>query len=134
MASFSLTCQVKIHVRHKFTIMSKARQKRKTEEKKKNTRVSERLLHPTIFSIILQSDPVHVFQSILLNQPRLKFIFIYFCTYFLDLSRFERQSGKKIASLFHFLAANTCTHRGPIFQQRAKRPRIVDVLGHWELS
>ena len=56
--------------------------------------MSERLLYPAIFfSFILQSHPVHVFQSILLNQPRLKFI--YFCTYFLDLSRFERQSREK---------------------------------------
>ena len=87
------------------------------------------------FSIIFQSDPVHVFQSVLLNQPRLKFIPIYFCTYFLDLSRLERQSREKDSkSIYFFLAANTCTHRGPIFLQRAKRPRIVDVLGHWELS
>ena len=66
---------------------------------------------------LLQSDPVHVFQSVLLNQLRLKFIPIYFCTYFLDLSRFERQSREKESKHIE-----------------AKRPRIGNVLGHWELS
>ena len=89
---------------------------------------------PFFFSIILQSNPVHVFQSILLNQPRLKFIFIYFCTYFLGLSRFERQSREKDSKSILFFSSKTFTNRGPIFQQRAKRPRVVDVLGHWELS
>ena len=64
--------------------------------------MSERLLHPAIFSIILQSDPVHLFQSILLNLPRLKFIPIYFCTYFLDLSRFERQSRQNDSKSIYF--------------------------------
>ena len=79
-------------------------------------------------------DPVHVFQSILLNQPQLKFIFIYFCTYFLDLSRFERQSREKDSKSILFFSSKHMHPPGPYFQQRAKRPRIVDVLGHWELS
>ena len=45
------------------------------------------------------------------------------------------KSLKKIGNLLRFfLATNTCTHRGPIFPQGERRPRTVDVLGHWELT
>ena len=64
--------------------------------------------------------------------PRIKFIPIYFCAFLVDL---RNKVAEKIANLFYFfLAANTCTHWGPIFQQRARRPRIVVDLGHWKLS
>ena len=97
--------------------------------------MSERLLHPAIFSIILQSDPVHVFQSILLNQPRLKFIPIYLCTYSLDLSRFERQiSREKESKSVLFFSSKHMRPLGSYFSdyfsaRRGKRPRIVDVFG-----
>ena len=49
-------------------------------------------------------------------------------------SNLSYEVAKKIKNLFFFLAANTCTHQGPIFPHRDRRPRIVDVLGHWELT
>ena len=58
-----------------------------------------------------------MFQSILSQQPDLKFIpFIsvfFFC-------RSERQSLRKIESMLFFLAADTCTHRGPIISANSK--------------
>ena len=74
-----------------------------------------------------------MFQSILSKPPLLNFIpFISFLFFFFfgDLSDKVAEKWKVCV----FLAANTCTHRGPTFQQRARRPRIVDDLGPWELK
>ena len=66
------------------------------------------------------------------NNPPHKVIPIYFCAFLVDL---RNKVAEKIANPFYFfLTANTCTHWGPIFQQRASRPRFVVDLGHWELS
>ena len=79
-----------------------------------------------------QSDPESMYHSVYFvkTTPHIKFIPIYFCAFFVDLSN---KVTEQIASLFYFfLAANTYTHRGP--GPWARRPRIVVDLGHWELS
>ena len=75
-----------------------------------------------------------MFQSILPKPPLLNFIpfvCLFVCFFFCTS---QRQSHRKVESLCFFLAANTCTHRGLTFQQTARRPRIVDDLGAWELK
>ena len=61
-----------------------------------------------------------MFQSILSQQPDLKFIpFISVFFFFVDLS--DRKSQKDSESmLLFFLAANSCTHRGPIISAKSK--------------
>ena len=72
-----------------------------------------------------------MFQSILSKPPLLNFIpFVSFVLIF--FCRSQRQSRRKVESQCVFL--NTFTHRGPTFQQRARRPRIVNDLGPWELK
>ena len=96
------------------------------EKKEKNIKANKRSLFPAFSAIT-----VHVFQSILSNQPA-KSLSLFINGLF--FSNLNYEVAKKIENLFCFLAANTCTYRGPIFAHRARRPRIVDVLGHWELT
>ena len=73
-----------------------------------------------------------IIQSILSKQPRIKFISIYFCALLVDLSN---KVAEKIASLFYFFWQQIhAPTRAVFFQRRARRPRIVVDLGHWELN
>ena len=75
-----------------------------------------------------------MFQSILSKPLLLNFIPFVSFRFFFFFCRSQRQSRGKVESLDFFLAANTCTHRGPTFKQNARRPRIVDYFGSWELK
>ena len=93
--------------------------------------MSERFLPLNCF--LLQSDPESMYHEVVYfvkTTPHKVYphLFLCFCC------RFERQSRGKDANSMLFSAANTCTHRGPMFQPRRRRPPIVDDLGHWELS
>ena len=84
-----------------------------------------------LFSIPVRSGVYLSFSLFCQNKPPHKVYPHLFLCFFVDLS--NKVAGN-LASLFYFFYQQTCTHRGPIFQQRARRPRIVVDLGHWELS
>ena len=77
-----------------------------------------------------------MFQSILPKPPLLNFI-PFVCLFVCLFCRSQRQSHRKVESLWFFWLqthAPTGDDRGPTFQQTARRPRIVDDLGPWELK
>ena len=79
--------------------------------------------HPNLQSMCFTASLKSLLNFILLIS-----VFFFF---FFKIGAIKSQKSRN--SKF-FLAANTCTYRGPIFQQRARRPRIVDDLGPWELK
>ena len=74
---------------------------------------------PFVF-IYIPIGEVHVFQFISSRQPRSNFIpFIsvfFFFFFFLQIGAMKSQKQKR----YRFLAANTCTHRGPTFSAKSK--------------